>query len=128
MAQPGSQFIHERNPTLHASQEVEGVVDYLRAGGESIPNEPAEKLSAYLGFLANGKYVNDGILTGDQASIDRQVDAHVIKAHDVPEGYFEHQRRIAREQGHGDITIDHETRRLMIEAGRATRRSSQADL
>lgn len=123
MTQPGSQFLHERNPQLHASEEVENVIGYLRAGGESIPNEPAEKISAYLGFLANRDYVNDGILTGDQESIDRQIAAHVIKSEDVPEGYFELQRRIAREQGHGDIEITSEMRRLMTEAIQADQRS-----
>ncbi|HUD06024.1 MAG TPA: hypothetical protein VMR18_03895 [Candidatus Saccharimonadales bacterium] len=122
MQTPGSQFLHERNPNLHSSQEVEGVVGYLRAGGESIPNEPSDKISAYLGFLANGEYVNDGILTGDQSSIDRQIDAHVIKAGDVPEGYFELQRRIAREQGHGDVTITRELREQMVEAVQADQR------
>ena len=119
MQTPGSSFLHERNPNLHTSVEVEAVAGYLRAGGEAIPNEPADKISAYLGFLANRDYVNDGILTGDQSSIDRQIDAHVIKAEDVPEGYFELQRRIAREQGHGDIQITSEMRRQMTEAVQA---------
>lgn len=99
MQEPGSQFLHDRNPNLHTATEVEGVVDYLRNGGEHIPNEPADKISAYLGFLANRNYANDGILTGDQASIDRQIEAHVIKGEDVPERYFELQRRIARSKG-----------------------------
>ena len=122
MQTPGSSFLHERNPNLHASQEVESVVGYLRTGGESIPNEPADKISSYLGFLANREYANDGILTGDQSSIDRQIEAHVIKAEDVPEGYFELQRRIAREQGHGDITITRDMREAMTEAVQADQR------
>lgn len=122
MQTPGSSFLHERNPNLHTSQEVGVVADYLRSGGETIPNEPADKISAYLGFLANRKYVNDGILTGDQGSIDRQIDAHVIKAEDVPEGYFELQRCIAREQGHGDVHITPEMRRQMTEAVQADQR------
>lgn len=116
MQEPGSQFLHERNPNLHTTVEVETVADYLRGSGDHIPNEPADKISAYLGFLANRSYVNDGILTGDQSSIDRQIDAHVIKAEDVPQGYFELQRRIAREQGHGDVQITPEMRRMMTEA------------
>jgi hypothetical protein len=75
-----------------------------------------------LGFLANREYVNDGILTGDQASVDRQIDAHVIKAGDVSEGYFDLQRRIAREQGHGDVQITSEMRRQMVEAVQADQR------
>lgn len=116
MPHPETQFLHERNPSFHASLEVETAVDYLRAGGEAIPNQPSEKIAAYLGFLANGDYVNDGILTGDQSSIDRQIAHHVIRAKDVPEGYFELQRRIAREQGHGDVTITREMRGQMVEA------------
>jgi len=123
MQSPGSSFLHDRNPQMHTSDEVETVVDYLRQGGESIPNEPADKISAYLGFLANREYVNDGILTGDQGSIDRQIDAHVIKTENVPEGYFELQRRIAREQGHGDIQITSEMRHQMVEAVQSDQRA-----
>ncbi len=123
MQSPGSSFLHDRNPQMHTSDEVEAVVGYLRQGGESIPNEPVDKISAHLGFLANREYVNDGILTGDQASIDRQIDAHVINAEDVPEGYFELQRRIAREQGHGDIQITSEMRHQMVEAVQADQRA-----
>jgi hypothetical protein len=119
MQTPGSSFLHERNPNFHTTPEVEVVTGYLRAGGEAIPNEPADKISAYLGFLANREYVNDGILTGDQSSIDRQINAHVIDAKDVPDGYFELQRRIAREQGHGDVQITSEMRRQMTEAVQA---------
>lgn len=123
MQSPGSSFLHDRNPQMHASDEVEAVVGYLRQGGESIPNEPADKISAHLGFLANREYVNDGILTGDQSSIERQIDAHVIDASDVPEGYFDLQRRIAREQGHGDIQITSEMRHQMVEAVQADQRA-----
>lgn len=123
MQEPGSQFLHERNPNLHTTVEVETVAEYLRGSGEHIPNEPADKVSAYLGFLANRDYVNDGILTGDQSSIDRQIDAHVIKPEDVPEGYFELQRRIAREQGHGDVQITSEMRRMMTEAVQTDQRA-----
>lgn len=123
MQSPGSSFLHDRNPQMHASDEVEAVVGYLRQGGESIPNEPADKISAHLGFLANREYVNDGILTGDQGSIDRQIDAHIIKTENVPEGYFELQRRIAREQGHGDIQITSEMRHQMVEAVQSDQRA-----
>lgn len=123
MKEPGSQFLHERSPNLHTTVEVEIVADYLRGSGERIPNEPADKISAYLGFLAHRNYANDGILTGDQGSIDRQIEAHVIKAEDVPEGYFELQRRIAREQGHGDVQITSEMRHMMTEAVQTDQRA-----
>jgi hypothetical protein len=124
MDNPGSKFLHDRNPNLHTSQEVEGVVDYLRANGEQIPNEPAQKIENYLGFLANADYVNDGILTGNQESINRQIEAHVIKGQDVPERYFELQRRIAREQGHGNIRITDTMREQLVEAVQSDQRSA----
>lgn len=123
MPEPGAQFLHERNNNLHATPDVEHVVDYLRAGGDAIPNQPADKITAYLGFLADREYVNNGILTGDQASINRQVEAHVIKPQDVPEGYFALHRRIAREQGHGDIAISDGIRHQMTEAIQADQRA-----
>ncbi len=126
MEDNGSKFLHDRNPNLHTSQEVEGVVSYLRANGEQIPNEPAQKIESYLGFLANKDYVNDGILTGNQASVDRQIEAHVIKAEDVPESYFELQRRIAREQGRGDIRITDTLRDQLVEAVQSDQRSGLA--
>jgi hypothetical protein len=126
METPGSQFLHQRDPSLHNSQEVQGVIDYLNQNGEHIPNQPSDKISAYLGFLANKNFVNDGILTGDQASIDRQIDAHVIKATEVPESYFELQRRIAREQGHGDIEITRDMRHQLTEAVQSDQRAGLA--
>lgn len=106
MNSPGAKFLHDRNQNLHASQEVEVVVDYLRAYGEAIPNQPTDKISAYLGFLGSKDYVNDGILTGDRESLERQiVRAIILQPSEIPEGYFELQRRIAREQGHGDVKV-----------------------
>lgn len=105
MNKPECSFLHEKNPRLHTSPEVECAVDYLRSNGEDIPNQPSDKIAAYLGFLASKGLVNDGILTGNQVSIDRQVHAMVIKTHNVPENYFDLQRRIARENGEGEIDI-----------------------
>lgn len=119
----GEQFLHERDHNFHKSREVEDVTVYLRRAGEKIPNEPSAKIKNYLGFLANKEYVNDGILTGGEDSINRQIDAHVIAAKDVPESYFELQQRIAREQGHGYIDITPEMRRQLIESVQADQRA-----
>ncbi len=42
-------------------------------------------------------------------------DKFVIKPEEIPEGYFENQQRIAREQGHGDIDITDEARGQLAE-------------
>jgi|JI8StandDraft_1071087.scaffolds.fasta_scaffold00105_34 hypothetical protein len=48
----------------------------------------------------------------------------VIKPNEVPEGYFEDQRRLAREQGHGDIEISDEARDQLTEVIIADQESS----
>lgn len=45
--EPGSQFLHERNPNLHTTVEVEPVVDYLPVKDKLIPEQPA-----YIGSVA----------------------------------------------------------------------------
>lgn len=103
-------------------REEDHVIGYLRGSGQTIPEKAGDRTAAYLKFMADT--VNDGILTGDPASVNRQIDAHVIKPEDVPESYFAFQRRIAREQGHGDIEITPDMRRQLIEAAQADQRGS----
>ncbi len=103
-------------------QEVDRVVSHIRGNGETMPDKTGDRIVAYLNFMADT--VNDGILTGDSESIRRQIDAHVIKAEDVPESYFALQRRIARELGHGDIEVTAGMHRQLIEAAQADQRGS----
>lgn len=51
-------------------------------------------------------------------------DKFVIKPVEIPEGYFENQRRLAREQGHGDIEITDEMRDQLTEVIIADQTSS----
>lgn len=100
----GAKFLHEHNAGLQKSREVEDFANYLRANGESIPNEPEAKLEAYLGALAT--IGNDGILTGDQDSIERQIEAalppSLEPSEDTLRDYFRRQREISRaDQGGG---------------------------
>jgi hypothetical protein len=95
MIRSEAQFLHEQNGNFHSSQEVEEVVGYLRASGERIPNEPSYKIVAYMGFLAHSDYVNDGLLTGNQESIERQVERYVIRREDVPEAFSRSRSHLA---------------------------------
>lgn len=96
--------LHQRKNTLHTNPEVELVVNYLRNSGDKIShNDPSRKLGAWLSFLANRETVNDGIFTGDEQSIDRQIEARVITAANVPQSYFDLQQKIARQRGHGTV-------------------------
>jgi len=104
---PGAQFLHERNTSLHKSDEVENVVGYLRQNGEKISESPSDKIASHLGFLASKDHVNDGILTGEPESIDRQIETNIIiDPSEIPESYFDLQRKIAWEEGYGAVEID----------------------
>lgn len=129
MSREGGQFLHEKNPDLHKTPEVELTAAYLRTGGDRVPNQPADKLAAHLDFLADPDYVNDGILTGDRGSIERQVEAHVIAPQDVPEKHFEKLAERMHEQGHGEVEtlmaqMTPEMRNAEIEALQADQRAS----
>lgn len=116
-------FFHNREVGFHHTPEVEHVISYLKQKGEQIPNEPVPKIAAYLGFLADPKLANDGIITGNQDSIDYQVEHAIVAEHDISESYFELQRRIARDElGLGDIQITPRVRAQMTEMVREDQR------
>ena len=130
MQKTGTSFLHEKNPSFHASTEVETVAGYLRVGGESIPNAPTDKLRAYLGFVANKEYVNDGILTGDERSVDRQVEAASVSlTEENANAYVKFQAKVARELGRGgEIDVDTMDRRTKMDALRLVRKDQQKQL
>lgn len=116
----GGRFLHKHGAV--DQKEMNYVVGYMRQNGETIPDKAGDRTAAYIKFMADT--VNDGILTGDPESVKRQIDAHVIKAENVPESYFAFQRRIAREQGYGDVEITPDMKRQLIEAAQADQRGS----
>lgn len=120
----GERFLHERDTALAQSREVSDVVEYVANAGEKIPNTPEARIQTYLGFLANKETVNDGIQTGDHKSLERQIDGALVTLDDVPESYWNLQKRIAREQGHGDIAITPELMQQEISMRRADQRAS----
>ncbi len=99
---PGIAFLHERDPKLHTTPDIELAADYLRAHGDAIPNQPVDKLTSYMGLLAHEQYANDGVLTGDPESIERQAEFYSIDVNaDTADAYFKFQSKISREQGIG---------------------------
>lgn len=120
----GERFLHEQNPGLHTSAEVEHVVSYLQQNGERVSQKPADKLEAYLGFLAHEGLADDGLLTGNEESIHRQLESLIIDSHDVPENYFKLQQKIALEQGHGHVEFTPAQRERMVQVIRSDQRAS----
>lgn len=121
------QFFHQQSPDLHSSVEARDIAAYLRANGDQVGTTPEGVLQANLEFLADKNYVNDGLLTGDRSSIDRQVELKVIKSENVPSSYFAAEQRIAREQGFGHLSITPRVREHMIESLKTDQRDSLKD-
>lgn len=103
---------------LHKSPEVELAAKRTQLrSGEKVPQDPLARIQNYLNRFHD-------IL--DQENPDRREHGldlikglfhrkYIVKPNEIPEGYFENQRRLAREQGHGDIEIDRQTRDQLTE-------------
>ena len=94
--------LHLKIPELQTSDEVtDAVAKQERLTGEDLPNDPAERLEAYMArlekvFLNPDERVKERNLEMLRPAI---YDAYIIKPQDVPESYFELQQQVARERG-----------------------------
>ncbi len=125
-------FLKEKY-NLHTSPEVESATKKTeRLIEKKLPNDPNIRIQNYLNRLKN--IVDPPKLEG-HPDFDRKernlemlksslYDNFVIKPEEIPEGYFENQRRIAREQGHGEIEITNEMREQLSEVIIADQRST----
>jgi hypothetical protein len=112
---------------LHKQPEVEFAAKRkLTRTGEKVPQNPMARIQNYLDRFheitdrENPKEREHGI-----DAVKRLLHSkHVIKPDEIPEGYFENQRRLARELGHGDIEITKEARNQLTEVIIADQQSS----
>jgi hypothetical protein len=112
---------------LHNAPEVESAAERTKARtGEEVPQNSADRIQNYLDRF------NEILDREDPEKRERGVEAikkvlydkFVIKPEEIPEGYFDNQRRLAREQGHGDIEIAQEQRDQLSEVVVADQKSS----
>ena len=112
---------------LHISSEVGTAAKRTKMRtGERVPQNPLDRIQNYLNLFHD-------ILEQDTSDKREHVldlikwrfhRKYVIKPNEIPEDYFENQRRLAREQGHGDIQIDAQTRKQLTEVIIADQTSS----
>ncbi len=103
----GEQFIHQQNPELHTAQPVEHEKRRLERRGEEISDKPADKLADWLNILEQTH-------TGHQEDpkvLDRlkkyYYKRHVIKQENIPDSYWDLQRKIITNEGRsGDFEKD----------------------
>jgi len=110
--------LHLKNPELQTSPEVNRAVKRQESRtGEKMPNDPAERIEAYMDRLENI------FLNPDERKRERNLemfrdkiyDALIIKRENFPDSYFELQKRIARERGQAVEEIPENVREQMMD-------------
>jgi len=119
--------LHMKSPELQTSPEVNrAVVREERQTGEKMPNDPSERIEAYMDRLENV------FLNPDEKKRERNLemfrdkiyDAFIIKKENFPESYFELQKRIARERGQAVEEIPDNVREQMMDVAIEDQRAS----
>ncbi|MBU2613681.1 hypothetical protein KJ925_04485, partial [Patescibacteria group bacterium] len=117
MSSEQNPFLQKKYPDLQTSKEVSSAVaKQERLTGTRLPNEPTERIGAYLERIKavlGPKPMGGGSHRKDFDRRERNLSMlkralharFIIKSEDIPESYWDLQRRLAREQGHGDIQI-----------------------
>ena len=119
--------LHMKNPELQTSPEVQFAVEKKeRLEGEKIPNNPTDRIEAYMDRLENI------FLNPDEDKRERNLDMFrdeiydklVIKKENFPDSYFELQQRIARERGQTVEEIPANIREQMMDVAIEDQRHS----
>jgi len=106
----GEQFLHQRDSKLHTTNKVEHEKERRIKKEEKISQKPADKIANWLDVVEKthtGHRDDPRVLKRIKKYYHKE---HVIKAEDFPESYFENQKRLAREEGHGDVEISNDQR------------------
>ncbi|MCD6441969.1 hypothetical protein J7L24_00235 [bacterium] len=104
-------FLEQKYPDLEKSPEVNSAVRRQeKRQGERVKRN--KRIEAYLHRLEEIFQVPDERIRERRINIlkDKLYDLFIINPDNIPESHFELQKRIAREQGHGDIEISEELR------------------
>ncbi|MDD4995537.1 MAG: hypothetical protein PHW53_03690, partial [Patescibacteria group bacterium] len=110
----GEQFLHQKFSELHTTEPVEREQERKKRKGEEVSVKPAEKIADFLEVIkkTHGHHEDPRVLERIKKGYHKE---YVIAPEDVPESYFELQKRLAREQGHGDIEITDEMKEQLTE-------------
>jgi hypothetical protein len=116
--------LHIKFPDLQTSPEVEDAVEKrerlsMNENGhsEKVPNDPKDRIEAYMDRLEHIFINKDARVRERNIDMlhDRIYGAFIIKRKDVPESFFDLQKRVARERGQPVETIPPDMREKMID-------------
>ena len=110
MEEVGEQFLHKKESRLHMSLPVKHEMERKKRAGERVSQKPADKIADWLKVIERTHMGHR-----DDPRVTERIKGYyhkkyVLKSEEIPESYFENQRRLARELGHGDIEITNESR------------------
>jgi len=119
--------LHIKNQDFQTSPEVNRAVKREERRKEKrVPNDPFNRIETYMDRLED-IFLNPNAKTRERnlEMFKSQIyDQLIIKKENFPESYFELQRRVAREQGHGDVTITEDMRDQMMDVAIEDQRRS----
>lgn len=110
MNNPGTLFLHDREPKLHTTKPVENEQERRKRAGLETTQKPAGKLESWMNVLEHthmGHRENPVVI---QRIKQYYYNKYVIKPENVPESTFLLEQRIARQEGRGTIEITEEFR------------------
>jgi hypothetical protein len=111
----GAQILHERDSTLHTSKAVEKAVKKHKASTNETVTKPADKIELWLASLTKiAEKADSSSRTLEQIKTLIN-EKYLIKLEDVPQSYFDLQVRLARERGHGEITLSDKQKKELAE-------------
>ena len=108
MDESGEQFLHQRDSRLHTTNPVEHEKARKERKGKKTSQKPAKKIANWLKVIERthmGHRDDPRVLERIKKYYHK---GHVITQEDIPESYYENQRRLIREQGYGDVEITDE--------------------
>ena len=120
----GELFLHKKDSKLHTSDPVAHEYARQKQAGEHPSQKPADKLHAWMEVLKHTHEAHHDDPRVFQRILDWYHAQYVIADAHVPESYFENQKRLARERGHGDIDISEEQKQQLIEILQSDQKST----
>lgn len=100
----GEKFIAKKFPDLKKSEAVKREQERQKKEGGMPVKDPVERIAGWLNRIEGTKGHRNNPEKLERLK-NYYHNEYVIKSENVPDSYFENQRRLAREQGHGDIEI-----------------------
>ena len=120
----GAQVLHAKDQQLHMSKLVQkAVTKHKQTTGVSL-TKPNDKLNQWLDYLTKVSSKAESspwALEQVKTILNNQF---VIKSQDVPDSYYSLQVKIAKERGHGDITLTNDQKKQLADTVIADQKKS----